>query len=403
MIELKGKFNTAKVFTDNIEETAIGQIIELCNQEFSKGSQIRIMPDVHAGAGCTIGTTMTLGTKIVPNLVGVDIACGMKVVKLREEDGFDVKELDEVIEKYVPSGFNVRQEVHFFAGFVNFDRLRCSSAINVERAKLSIGTLGGGNHFIEVCTDDSGDIYVVIHTGSRNFGKQIAEYYQDLAFKTLNNRTLERDNIVNHLKAKGKEKEIESALAQFNLPKFSKALSWLEGGNLDDYLNDIQIAQEFALWNRSAIVSEIFSHIKTKYQPIDVFDTIHNYIDVGAGILRKGAVSAYENERLIIPMNMRDGSLICVGKGNSDWNYSAPHGAGRIMSRSKAKELVTLDEFEKSMEGIYTTSVNKSTLDEAPMAYKPMEEIISCIGDTVDIVSIIKPIYNFKAGEKNEK
>lgn len=259
------------------------------------------------------------------------------------------------------------------------------------------------NHFIELNEDEEGNQYLVVHTGSRNLGKQVAEYYQNLAFETLNVNKDMRDNLIATLKVAGRDSEIANILKDVNMPRYNKDLAYLEGENLQNYLHDIKIVQEYASMNRRAIVNTIFAYLERGFQPIDTFETIHNYIDLENGILRKGAVSAQKDELLIIPMNMRDGSLICIGKGNKDWNYSAPHGAGRIMSRSKAKELVTLEEYEASMEGIYTTSVNKSTLDESPMAYKPMAEIISNIGESVEIKHIIKPIYNFKAGEQERR
>ena len=397
MFELQGKYNTARVFTDNVEETAMSQIIELCNQEFVKGSKIRIMPDTHAGAGCTIGTTMTIQDKIVPNLVGVDIGCGMYVVRLMQKT-LDLKRLDEVIKLFVPSGFETRKTEHGYNRWITMEALKCLKEVNTDRAKLSIGTLGGGNHFIEVNKDEYGVLYLVIHSGSRNLGKQVAEYYQDLGYQKLINKGKEIAEIVKKYKAKGRQSEIQAAIKAIKTSKFSKMLAWVEGEDFNNYLHDMNIVQNFASWNRKAIAREILDNIGI-HETVCDFETIHNYINTKTMILRKGAISAQKDEKVIIPINMRDGSLLCYGRGNEDWNCSAPHGAGRLMSRSKAKELVTLNEFKSSMEGIYTTSVGMSTLDESPMAYKSMQEIIENIDETVVIDGILKPIYNFKAGE----
>jgi tRNA-splicing ligase RtcB len=368
MIEIKGKYNTAKVFTDNVDSGAISQILELCNQEFVKGSIIRIMPDAHAGAGCTIGTTMTISDKVVPNLVGVDIGCGMETIKLKQKD-IDFKKLDETIHNYIPSGFAIRKDRHRYAENINFNNLACKKYVNLERAILSIGTLGGGNHFIEINKDGEGNLYLVVHSGSRHLGKQVAEYYQDLGYKELTAQVV----------------------------KISKPLAYVQEKSYNNYLNDMKIIQQYAVYNRKAIVDEIKNRMGFIVE--DDFTTIHNYIDLDNMILRKGAISARKGERVLIPINMRDGSLICVGKGNKDWNYSAPHGAGRLMSRREAKKTFSLEEYKKSMEGIYTTTVNRATLDECALAYKPMDEIIDNIQDTVEVVDIIRPVYNFKAAE----
>jgi len=368
---LQGKYNTAIVYTENIEPEATRQIIQLCNEAFTEGSQIRIMPDAHSGAGCTIGTTMTITDKIVPNLVGVDIGCGMETVKLKV-DNIDLEKLDRVIHAYIPAGFDIRKTPHKYVKEIHLDELKCLRHINQDRAVLSIGTLGGGNHFIEVDRDEDGKLYLVVHSGSRNLGKQAAEYYQNLAYKEL------------------KEKK---------RTQITKALAYVSGESFDHYLHDMRIIQRYADLNRKAIISEILRYMGLEREIEEQFTTIHNYIDTEMNILRKGAVRALHGEKLLIPINMRDGSLICVGKGNPDWNYSAPHGAGRLMSRSKAKEMLKLDDFIKSMEGIFSTTVNRSTIDEASMAYKPMEEIMANIKDTVDVVKVIKPIYNFKAAE----
>lgn len=404
MLELRGKYNNCKVFTDNVDNATIGQLIALMNQSSVAGSQIRIMPDTHAGKGCVIGTTMTIGNKVIPNLVGVDIGCGMAVAELKETR-IDLPKLDSVIRKKVPSGFSIRDKAHKFLRNVDLEELYCYKNINVDRAEKSLGTLCGGNHFIEVDTSENGQLYLVVHTGSRNLGKQVAEYYQDLAWKNLKNGNKGEliKAKIDELKAAGRQSEIEAELAkiQSTIESVPKELAYCEGELFDKYIHDMKITQEYAYWNREAILDTIVDEMHLHV--VDQWQTIHNYIDTENMILRKGSVSAQAGEKLIIPMNMRDGSLICIGKGNPDWNFSAPHGAGRLMSRSEAKQSISMSEFKKTMSdaGIYSTSVNKSTIDESPMAYKPMQEIIDNIGDTVEIVNIIKPVYNFKAGEED--
>ena len=404
MLELRGKYNTCKVFTDNVDNATIGQLIALMNQSSVAGSQIRIMPDTHAGKGCVIGTTMTISNKVIPNLVGVDIGCGMAVAELKETR-IDLPKLDSVIRKKVPSGFSIRDKAHKFLRNVDLEELYCYKNINVDRAEKSLGTLGGGNHFIEVDISESGQLYLVVHTGSRNLGKQVAEYYQDLAWKSLKNGNKGEliKAKIDELKAAGRQSEIEAEIAkiQSTIESVPKELAYCEGELFDKYIHDMKITQEYAYWNREAILDTIVDEMHLHV--VDQWQTIHNYIDTENMILRKGSVSAQAGEKLIIPMNMRDGSLICIGKGNPDWNFSAPHGAGRLMSRSEAKQSISMSEFKKTMSdaGIYSTSVNKSTIDESPMAYKPMQEIIDNIGDTVEIVDIIKPVYNFKAGEED--
>ena len=368
MIELQGEYNSAKVFTDSAEQSAITQIEHMLNQDFIAGSKIRVMPDTHAGSGCTIGTTMTITDKIVPRFVGVDIGCGMETVLLKEKR-IELERLDKAIHQYIPAGFYIRDTPHHLYDEIDLAELRCAKHVGIERASLSIGTLGGGNHFIELDKDDEGQLYLVVHTGSRNIGKQVCDYYQNLAAENLG-RTEKGDD---------------------------RVMVYLEGPLFDDYLYDMAIIQEYANLNRRAIANEIVKRAKLKV--VEQFTTIHNYIDLDLMILRKGAISAQKGERVLIPMNMRDGSLICIGKGNEDWNYSAPHGAGRVMSRSIAKKSITLTQYEKAMDGIYSTTVNKNTIDEAPFAYKPMDEIITHIGDTAEIVKTIKPVYNFKAAE----
>lgn len=396
MIELQGKHNTAKVFTDNIEKEAVSQIINLLNQDFVSGSQIRIMPDTHAGAGCTIGTTMTITDKVVPNLVGVDIGCGMETVLLKNSH-IELQQLDRVIHEHIPAGFSTRDKVHPFMDEINLAELRCADHVNLNRAELSMGTLGGGNHFIELDRDDEGKFYLVVHSGSRNLGKQVAEYYQKAAARNLEKRRNDSTRMIAELKAQGREQEIEDALRQREFIKVDKNLAFAEGTLFNDYIHDMAITQHYAVLNRRAMVREIVN--KMKFKVIDSFTTVHNYIEMDTMILRKGAISAKAGERVLIPINMRDGSLICIGKGNPDWNQSAPHGAGRLMSRRAARECITLSQFKDSMKGIYSTTVDKSTIDESPFAYKPMEEIISNIAQTVEIIKVIKPVYNFKAAE----
>ncbi|MEQ6359500.1 RtcB family protein [Thermoanaerobacter thermohydrosulfuricus] len=396
MLKVKGKYNEAIIYTDNVEEEALKQILELCDEESFKDSKIRIMPDTHAGIGCTIGTTMTIKDKVVPNLVGVDIGCGMEVAVLKEKN-LNLEKLDRIIHNFIPAGQNVREKEHEYIKKVNLEELQCKDYIDLTRARLSIGTLGGGNHFIEVDKDSDDNIYIVIHSGSRYLGKQVAEYYQEIAYKELTSLREEKEKIIEKLKAEGRQKEIQSELAKLKVPKIKKDLAYLKGNSFNNYIHDMGIVQLYATYNRKAIIDEIIN--KMNLTVIDQFTTIHNYIDLENMILRKGAISAQEGERVIIPINMRDGSIIAVGKGNPEWNYSAPHGAGRIMSRSKAKELINMNDFIKSMEGVYSTTINKYTIDEAPMVYKPIEEIINNIHETVSISKIIKPIYNFKASE----
>jgi len=395
MLEIQGKYNYAKVYTDKVEETAMAQILELCDQEFTKGTKIRIMPDTHAGAGCTIGTTMTITDKIVPNLVGVDIGCGMEVAvidKNKAEVNFD--QLDEVIRKHIPSGFSTRESSQFHPYSKRVDFRNVVAPFNLKRAKSSVGTLGGGNHFVELNEMDD-KIVLVIHSGSRNLGKQIAEHYQNLAYNELLSLHQERQGLIDELKAAGRESEIEETLKALKRPYVKKDLAYLQGKSFEHYMNDMKIAQHYALLNRKAMVEEITSRMRWNIS--ESFTTIHNYIDMEQMILRKGAISARKDEKVIIPMNMRDGSIIAIGKGNKDWNESAPHGAGRLMSRTKAKELVSLEQFKDVMKDVWTTSVNESTLDESPMAYKPMEDIVKHTDDTIEIAQVIKPLYNFKA------
>ena len=401
MREITGAYNTAIVFADTIDESAVSQILTLCNMAFTAGSRIRIMPDAHAGAGCTIGTTMTIADKIVPNLVGVDIGCGMETACIADTR-VDLPKLDSLIRSRIPSGMAIRQKPHRYADDIDLSELHCAREVNLDRAVKSIGTLGGGNHFIEADRGEDGKLYIVIHSGSRHIGLEVAKFYQQEAYKQLNgNRIFDQQVLTAAYKAQGRDKEIQQALKE--LKKQVKTdipfvLAYAEGDLFHSYVQDMKIIQHYASLNRQAMMDEIVKGMKLSVA--DSFTTIHNYIDTQAMILRKGAVSAKAGERLLIPINMRDGSLICTGLGNDEWNQSAPHGAGRLFSRTEAKQRFTVNEFKKQMEGVFTTSIGKETLDECPMAYKGMEEIMRSIHPTAKIEQIIKPIYNFKAGEE---
>ena len=401
MLLLNGKFNSAKVFTEVIDQTAVAQITELCNQPMSEGSQIRIMPDVHAGAGCTIGTTMHITDKVVPNLVGVDIGCGMETVKLKETH-IQLQKLDKLIYEKIPSGFEIRDKAHRYCERIDLTELYCSDHINPVRAERSIGTLGGGNHFIEIDQAADGTKYLVIHSGSRNLGKQVAEFYQRLAIELNKGKEeyfAKRDALIAEYKAAGRRNEIQAALKALKWEAreatIPEDLCFVYGQYLEDYLHDVEICQRFARRSRELMAEIILQRLGI--EAVDAFHTIHNYIDTDEMILRKGAIAAHKGEKVLIPINMRDGSVLAIGKGNPDWNFSAPHGAGRIMSRTAAKENLNLDEYRREMEGIYTTSVNEATLDEAPMAYKSLSDIIDVISESVDVIEVLKPIYNFKA------
>ncbi|MBQ1508522.1 MAG: RtcB family protein [Erysipelotrichaceae bacterium] len=401
MERITGRYNEAVVYTDNIEEKAMEQIRSLCDLEVYKDSRIRIMPDVHAGAGCTIGTTMTLHGAVTPNLVGVDIGCGMEVVRIAEKE-IDFAKLDALIRKEIPSGRNTRSKAHQNAYRTGIDDLLCREEIrSLESEYCSIGTLGGGNHFIEVDRDEEGNLYLVIHSGSRHLGKEVAEIYQRKAYQQLNGNTKEDiQTLIDSLKAQGREKEIEEAVQKRKKEirtEVPKELAYCSGALYEDYIHDMKIMQEFADINRKTMMEILLAGMGLP--EIERFTTVHNYIDTKKKILRKGSVSAEEGERLLIPINMKDGSLICIGKGNPEWNCSAPHGAGRLFSRSEAKKRYNVAEFAEAMKGIYTTSVSLSTLDECPMAYKSMEEIVANIKETARIERVIKPVYNFKAGE----
>lgn len=394
-----------KIFTNNIEQEAVDQINELLEQDAFKDSKIRIMPDVHAGKGCVIGFTGDLGDKVIPNIVGVDIGCGMLCVELGKVD-INLEKLDKVIRECVPSGMNVHN-LPVVSAYLYLNELYCSSSLNNKDKWLerSLGTLGGGNHFIEVDVDDDGNKYLVIHTGSRNLGKQVADIYQNKAIEYCSYHQEmkdEKNRVIKEYKEQGREKEIQQALVDITnkyagKSKLPKDLCYLESDLRKQYLHDMKVCQAFASHNRKYIASVILEQMNIMEK--NNFQTIHNYISFEDNIVRKGAISAKKGERVLIPMNMKDGCIIGIGKGNDDWNQSAPHGAGRIMSRMKAKETLDLDDFKNSMEGIYTTSVCEDTIDESPMVYKPMGEIVENIKDTVDIERIIKPIYNFKASE----
>ena len=401
-IEIKGKVNTALCYAKVVEDEAIEQIRRMCDYPMTEGSKIRIMPDVHFGKGCTIGTTMTIKDKAVPNVVGVDIGCGMYTVNLGKVD-IDLAKFDEAAH-YIPSGRDIwegRQE--------KFDltRLCCYRSLKqAKRLEKSLGTLGGGNHFIEIDVAADGTKYLVIHSGSRNLGKQVAELYQQLAIdlnRGIGDYLEAREEIIRTYKEQGRRDEIQDALNQLKWDKENKETSmpedlcYLEGKYLEEYLHDVEICQEFARHSREKMAEILLE--RTGLIGGEGFHTIHNYIDTDEMILRKGSIAAHEGEKVLIPINMRDGSVLAVGKGNPEWNYSAPHGAGRLMSRNAARDKLSMEEYVKSMEGIYTTSVNESTLDEAPMAYKSLEDIIDVIKESVDIIEILKPIYNFKAAD----
>lgn len=402
MFEIKGKINTAVVYAESVEDSAVEQIRRMCDYPLTEGSRIRIMPDVHSGKGCTIGTTMTVTDKVCPNIVGVDIGCGMYTVRLAEK-ALDLQKIDAAAH-FIPSGMNVwegRKE--------RFDltSLKCYRSLkDARRLERSLGTLGGGNHFIEVDVSSDGTYWLVIHSGSRNLGKQVAEIYQSLAVDLHSGKAdyFERhDELIRAYKEQGRKGEIESALKALKkeydkkTPDVPEDLCWLYGRFLDDYLSDVTFCQAFARRSREKMAEIILG--MTGLTPVEAFHTVHNYIDTDEMILRKGSIAAHAGEKVLIPINMRDGSVLAVGRGNPEWNFSAPHGAGRVMSRSKARETLDLEEYKAAMDGIYTTSVCMDTIDEAPMAYKPLDEIIGAIRDSVDVIDVMKPVYNFKAAD----
>lgn len=402
MFEIKGKVNTAICYATVVEDEAIEQIRRMCDYSFTEGSKIRIMPDVHAGKGCTIGTTMTVAGKAVPNVVGVDIGCGMYTVELGKA-AVDFEKVDEAAH-FIPSGMNIWEgRTERF----DLESLRCYRELkNTKWLERSLGTLGGGNHFIEIDEASDGTKYLVIHSGSRNLGKQVAEWYQQLAIdlhKGIGEYLEAREELIRTLKEQGRKGEIQQALKNLKWEKYNGEpdmpadLCYLEGKYLEDYLHDVEICQRFARRNREKMAEVLLE--RTGMSGSNAFHTIHNYIDTEEMILRKGAIAAHQGEKVLIPINMRDGSVLAVGKGNPDWNYSAPHGAGRVLSRTMAKKSLSLEEYQETMKGVYTTSVNESTLDEAPMAYKSLADIIDVIRESVDVIDVMKPIYNFKATE----
>ncbi len=400
MLEIKGKVNTAICYAAVVEDEAIEQIRRMCDHEFTAGSQIRIMPDVHAGKGCTIGTTMTITDKVVPNIVGVDIGCGMYTVELGQVS-IDFEKVDEAAH-FIPSGRDVWE-----GRFERFDLtgLRCYRDLKqAKRLEMSLGTLGGGNHFIEIDTAADGTKYLVIHSGSRNLGKQVAEIYQRLAIDLHSGKSdyfPQREALIRTYKEQGRRSEIQAALKaleaayQAKEPDMPEDLCYLYGKYLEDYLHDVEICQTFARRSRERMAEVLLA--RTGMTALSAFHTVHNYIDIQEKILRKGSIAAHAGELVLIPINMRDGSILARGKGNPAWNFSAPHGAGRLMSRTKARETLSLADYKQTMTGIYTTSVNEHTLDEAPMAYKSLADIIDVIRDSVDVIEVLKPIYNFKA------
>ena len=400
MITIQGLYNTAVCYTPALEDLAAKQIKAVCDQAEFAGCKIRVMPDVHAGKGCTIGTTMTIRDKIVPGMVGVDIGCGMETVELAEHE-IDFDKLDALIRKEIPYGREVRDTLHALNTEIDLTQLRCADQVNLNRAMRSIGTLGGGNHFIEVDRSEDGRLFLIVHSGSRHLGTEVAEYYQNEGRRALwGGANYQIQEVIAQLKAEGRFKEIQktiSALRTEHELSIPKDLAYVEGKLFEDYIHDMKITQQFAMLNRKAMVDVIMTGMG--FTAVEAFTTIHNYIDTDAMILRKGSVSARAGEKLLIPINMRDGSLICVGKGNQDWNCSAPHGAGRLMSRRAAFNVLSMEEFKREMEGIYTTCVLPDTLDESPMAYKSMDEIIDQIGPTAEIVERIRPVYNFKAAD----
>ena len=402
MFEIVGRKCTAICYATVVEDDAVEQIRRMCDYEMTEGSKVRIMPDVHFGKGCTIGTTMTIVDKAVPNVVGVDIGCGMYTVNLGKVD-IDLERFDEAAH-YIPSGMNTwegRKEKF------NLQELCCYRELrNTGRIERSLGTLGGGNHFIEIDVSEDGTKYLVIHSGSRNLGKQVAELYQQLAIdlnKGIGDYLEAKEELIRTYKEQGRRKEIQKALKELKWrketlqPDIPDDLCFLTGKYLDRYLHDVEICQRFARRNREKMAEILLE--RTGLTAGDAFHTIHNYIDTEERILRKGAIAAHAGERVLIPINMRDGSVLAVGRGNPEWNYSAPHGAGRLMSRKQAKNQLSMDEYLETMKGIYTTSVNESTLDEAPMAYKSLDDIIGVIRESVDVIEVLKPIYNFKASE----
>lgn len=400
MVTIQGQYNTAICYTNELEGAALEQIQAVCNQSEFTDCKIRIMPDVHAGKGCTIGTTMTIRDKIVPGMVGVDIGCGMETVELEERE-IDFEKLDALIRREIPFGREIRDIPHPLNSEIDLTQLRCAGQVNLDRAMHSIGSLGGGNHFIEVDRAEDGRLFLVVHSGSRHLGTEVADYYQNEGRRALwGGAKHQIQETIAKLKAEGRFQEIQKtimALKKEHELDIPKDLAYVEGKLFDDYIHDMKLTQQFAVLNRKAMADVILEGMGL--HAMDIFTTIHNYIDTEAMILRKGSVSAKAGEKLLIPINMRDGSLICIGKGNKEWNCSAPHGAGRLMSRRAALNTLSMEEFQKEMKGIYTTCVVPDTLDESPMAYKSLDDIVSQIGPTAEIVERIRPVYNFKASD----
>lgn len=402
MITVQGAYNRAVCYTDRLEPSAESQIRAVCDQEAFAGCKMRIMPDVHAGMGCTIGTTMTIRDKVVPGMVGVDIGCGMETVRVAERT-LDCAALDALIRREIPCGREIRPVEHRFHDALDLSALRCADSVNLTRARRSIGTLGGGNHFIEVDRGGDGALYVVVHSGSRHIGNEVAKYYQEEGLRALcGNARFQLDEVIARMKAEGNEKEISKTIERLKQQRktavsIPRDLAYVEGRLFEDYLHDMKLIQRFAVLNRQAMMEALLNGMGLTEE--ERFTTIHNYIDTEAMILRKGAVSAKQGEKLLIPINMRDGSLVCVGKGNADWNCSAPHGAGRLMSRREAFSRLSMEEYRAQMSEIFSTCVVADTLDESPMAYKPIDEIVEQLAPTAEIVERIRPIYNFKASE----
>jgi len=401
MIVVKGKYAEAKIFTDNFEPGLLEQIISVLDNIVSENQTIRIMPDCHVGNGICIGYVSTFSDKIIPSFVGVDLFCGMLVQKLKNKN-IDFEKLDKILHNYVPSGFSIHNRPHRFSNLIDLTKLKCYPYLkNYKKFELAIGTIGNGNHFFEIDKDDEGNYYSVIHTGSRNLGKQVADYYQQKAYESLVNNNKEKNNLISKLKAEGNEQNIQKELLKIEKMHINKNMAYCEGELMKDYLYDMAICKQYAELNRKAIADIIQRGMNWKI--VEEFETLHNYVDIENKILRKGAVSAKKGEILYIPMNMSWGGIIAKGKGNEDFLYSAGHGGGRKMSRKTAKEIVSMDDYKKSMEGIYTTCVNEGTIDESPMAYKDPEQVLKDSQDTIEVIKRITPLYNFKASEKNKK
>lgn len=405
MFTIKGKYSEIKIFASIVEDEALRQLYQMANSPVTEGCNVAVMPDVHAGKGSTIGYTQTIKDRVIPSTVGVDIGCGMLVLHIKKESGDKIfnkpglEKLDKVIRQYIPSGMNHRKTLHRFAEKVDLKNLIAD--VNYEGLLYSVGSLGGGNHFISVECDENGDYYIVIHSGSRHLGIEVCDYWTKKAYAYHANNTKAKDDLIKSLKAQGREKDIQAELIKLPEVHISKEMAYLEGEDVEGYLHDMRIAQKFAELNREAMLDVITSEMGIKKKDImEKFCTIHNYIDVDKRILRKGAISLQKDELAIIPVNMAYGSLIVRGKGSADWNYSGPHGAGRLMSRSRAKETLKMEDYKASMEGIYTTCVGTATIDEAPQAYKPIESILENIKDNADVVTRIRPIYNFKSCEE---